>query len=61
MNEKIILYEEQIFQSKTIQLDLLDQLKIAEDHLKDAEGKLSLSLHKIDELLKLVEQLENGQ
>ena len=43
-----------MFESKTIQLDLLDQLKLVED-------KLNLAEEKIDELLKLNEKLENNQ
>ena len=48
MNDKIISFEEELFESKTIQLDLLDQLKLVEDNL-------SLAEEKIDELLKLNE------
>ena len=53
LNEKVIVFEEELFESKTIQLDLLDQLKLAED-------KVSLAEEKIDELLKLNEELEKN-
>ena len=47
------MFEEELFESKTIQLDLLDQLKLAED-------KVYLAEEKIDELLKLNEELEKS-
>ena len=48
------IIEEELFESKTIQLDLLDQLKLAEDRLEFAEDK-------VDELLKLNKELEKTQ
>jgi chromosome segregation ATPase len=54
LNEKIITFEEELFESKTIQLDLLDQLKLCED-------KLGLAEEKIYELLNLNEELEKTQ
>ena len=33
LNEKIIILEEELYESKTIQLDLLDQVKLLEEKL----------------------------
>jgi len=54
LNEKIVVLEEEVYESKTIQLDLLDQLKVMEDKLIGAEAK-------IIELLDLNEALEKNQ
>ena len=54
LNEKIIVLEEELYESKTIQLDLLEQLKVLEDKLVGAESKIS-------ELLDLNEALEKNQ
>ena len=54
LNEKIIHFEEDLFESKTIQLDLLDQLKLVENNLQLAEDK-------IQELININEELEKSQ
>ena len=54
LNERIVVFEEELYESKTIQLDLLDQLKLVEDKLQAAEEK-------IIEMINLNEQLEKNQ
>jgi hypothetical protein len=39
MNERIIQLEEDLYESKTIQLDLLENLKQTEDQLQGLEGQ----------------------
>ena len=54
LNIRIINFEEELFESKTIQLDLLDQLNLTED-------KLDVSLEKIEGLLQLNKEMEKYQ
>ena len=54
LNDKIIELEEELFESKSVQLDMLEQLKVMEDKLITAEGK-------IIELLGVNEMLEKNQ
>jgi len=54
MSEKLISFEEDIYESKSIQLELLEQLKEVEDSLELSEAKL-------EELIQVNEQLENKQ
>ena len=54
LNEKIIILEEELYESKTIQLDLLDQVKLLEE-------KVDLGEDRIQELMNIVEMLEKNQ
>ena len=54
LNEKIVTIEEEYYTSKTIQLDLLEQLKKLEDQLQK-------SLSEVDKLVKFNKLLENNQ
>ena len=54
MTRKMIVMEEQLFESKSLQLELLDNIKLLENNLKYAEEKLR-------ELISVNEQLERGQ
>jgi chromosome segregation ATPase len=54
LNEKIIQIEEECYGSKTIQLDLLEQLKTL-------DGQLHIAQKKIEELLDINQMLENNQ
>jgi formylmethanofuran dehydrogenase subunit E len=40
LNQKILMLEEDLYESKTIQLDLLEQLKTLEQQLHQAETKI---------------------
>ena len=75
-NDKFVQLEEELFESKTIQLELLENLKKAEDELekyimenegkfddlqKEFEGKLVWSRDKINEQIELMSQLEHNQ
>ena len=40
MSQKMIAFEEDLFESKSIQLELLEQLKEVEDHYELSEAKL---------------------
>lgn len=51
MSEKMICFEEDLFESKSIQLELLEQLK-------EVEEALELSDAKLGELIKVNEQLD---
>ena len=53
LNEKIIILEEELYESKTIQLDLLDQVKLLEE-------KVDLGEDRIQELMNIVEMLEKN-
>lgn len=48
-NEKIIALEEQLYESKSIQNELLEQLKIIEDKFEDAINKLEESEKQLEE------------
>ena len=54
LNEKIITLEEQLYESKNIQLDLLERLK-------EMELQLTSSLTTIVKLREELEQLKNGE
>lgn len=51
-NVKLIEMEEELFESKNIQLDLLDQLKLCEDKLEVAEQKCQELMMQIDNVMK---------
>lgn len=53
LNEKIVNIEEEYYTSKTIQLDLLEQLKKLEEQLQSSLGE-------IDKLVKFNKLLENN-
>ena len=52
LNSKLITFEEELYESKNIQLDLLDQLKLCEDKLEVAETKIVELLEHIDNIMK---------
>ena len=52
LNTKLITFEEELYESKNIQLDLLDQLKLCEDKLEVAEAKIVELLSHIDNIMK---------
>ena len=65
LSTKIVELEEELYESKSIQLDLLEQLKQMEHKFEmisqEFESHLELSEQKIQQLLNINEQLENGQ
>lgn len=54
LNQKIVGFEEELYESKIIQLDLLDQLKLVDDQLEEAQEKNK-------ELMKQNADLQAGQ
>ena len=52
LNANLIQFEEELYESKNIQLDLLDQLKLCEDKLEAAEAKIVELLDQVDHIMK---------
>ena len=67
LNQKIVGFEEELYESKIIQLDLLDQLKLVDDQLEEAQEKnkqldnqLEEAQDKNKELMKQNSDLQAG-
>ena len=61
LNNKIVGFEEDLYESKVIQLDLLDQLKMVDAELEEAQQKIADEREKVHELRLMNANLQKGQ
>lgn len=60
LNNKIVGFEEDLYESKVIQLDLLDQLKMVDAELEEAQKKIADEQEKVHELRLMNANLQKG-